>query len=77
MRPLDSHDPIPDGREVDAARYFTLEEIEALGPEDIPALNQQVARCVLTATQPTLLLDLGDPDGLNRPYNLYLTTDRR
>ena len=75
MTPLDLHDPIPDDREVDGARYFTLSEIEALSPEDIPALNQQVARCVLTATPPTVLRDLGDPDGLDRPYNLYLTTN--
>lgn len=71
MTPLRSGDPIPDGREVDAARYFTLDEIEAFTPEEIPALNQWVARRVLGGT-PILLLDQGDPDGLNRPYNLYL-----
>lgn len=71
MSSISLHDPIPDGREVDAAGYFTLEEIEALTPEEIPALNRWVARSVLGAT-PQLLLDHGDPDGLNRPYNLYI-----
>lgn len=71
LTPVESHDPIPDGREVDAAQYFTLEEIEAFAPEEIPALNQWVARCVLGGT-PNMLPDQGDPDGLNRPYNLYI-----
>ena len=66
-----SHDPVPDGREVDAAGYFTLEEIEAFSLEEIPALNRLVARSVLENT-PNTLLDQGDPDGLNRPYNLYI-----
>ena len=63
--------PIPDGREVDAAGYFTLEQIEAFSPEEIPALNRWVARSVLSKT-PNMLLDQGDPDGLSRPYNLYI-----
>ena len=29
LMPVELHDPIPDGREVDDAGYFTLEEIEA------------------------------------------------
>lgn len=71
MSSISLHDPIPDGREVDAASYFTLQEIEALAPEEIPALNRWVARFVLGNT-PNILLDRGDPDGLNRPYNLYI-----
>ena len=71
MTSVSLHDPIPDGREVDAACYFTLQEIEAFSPEEIPALNRWVARSVLGVT-PQVLLDQGDPDGLNRPYNLYI-----
>jgi ADP-ribose pyrophosphatase YjhB (NUDIX family) len=71
MTAVTTHDPVPDGREVDAAGYFTLEEIEAFSPEEIPALNRWVARSVLGNT-PNILLDRGDPDGLNRPYNLYI-----
>lgn len=66
-----SNDPIPDGREVDAAGYFTLEQIETFSPEEIPALNRWVARSVLGKT-PHMLLDQGDPDGFSRPYNLYI-----
>ena len=76
MKPLDRHNPTPDRREVDKARYFTLTEIEAFSPEEIPALNQWVARCVLSG-KPTLLLDQGDTDGLDRPYNLYISPGRR
>ncbi len=71
MKPLQSSDPIPDGREVDAAKYFTLKEIGAFSAEEIPALNQWVARCVLGGA-PNMLLDQGDPDGLKHPYNLYI-----
>ena len=71
LTPVSSQDPVPDGREVDAAGYFTLEEIEAFSSEEIPALNQWVARSVLGRT-PNMLLDQGGPDGLNRPYNLYI-----
>ena len=71
LTPVVLHDPIPDGREVDAAKYFALEEIEAFSREEIPALNRWVARCVLGKTS-DMLLDQGDPDGLDRPYNLYI-----
>ena len=71
MTPIDLCEPTPDGREVDEARYFTLDEIEALPPQ-VPALNVWVARRVLGSGAPILLLDHGDPEGLNRPYNLYL-----
>ena len=71
LTPVESHDPIPDGREVDAAGYFTLEDIEAFSSEEMPALNQWVARSVLGGT-PNMLPNQGDPDRLNRPYNLYI-----
>ena len=71
LTPLSSDDPVPDGREVDDAGYFTLAEIEAFSPDEIPALNRWVARSVL-GKMPNVLLDQGDPDGLNRPYNFYI-----
>jgi ADP-ribose pyrophosphatase YjhB (NUDIX family) len=74
LTPLDLQAPVADGREVDQAKYFTLQEIEAFSPDEIPALNQLVARRVLQPNPPLLAVDLGDPDGLNRPYNLYLIT---
>ena len=73
LTPVVSQAPVPDGREVDAAGYFTLEEIEMFSSEEIPALNRWVAQCVLgKGKPPNLLLDQGDPDELNRPYNLYI-----
>jgi ADP-ribose pyrophosphatase YjhB (NUDIX family) len=48
MRPI-SGEPTPDGKEVDRAAYFTLEEIQAL--EQVPAINQEVARRALSVDQ--------------------------
>jgi ADP-ribose pyrophosphatase YjhB (NUDIX family) len=48
MRPING-EPTPDGKEVDRAAYFTLEEIQAL--EQVPAINQEVARRALCADQ--------------------------
>jgi ADP-ribose pyrophosphatase YjhB (NUDIX family) len=45
MRPL-SGDPTPDGKEVDQAGYFTLDEIQALG--QVPPINLEVAKRVLS-----------------------------
>jgi mutator protein MutT len=41
-----SGEPLPDGREVDCAAYFTLEEIHDLKP--LPPMNWEVARRVLS-----------------------------
>jgi ADP-ribose pyrophosphatase YjhB (NUDIX family) len=51
MRPI-SGEPLPDGKEVDQAGYFTLEEIQAM--EQVPPINQEVARRAL-ASDPRLL----------------------
>ncbi|MGH8063980.1 MAG: NUDIX domain-containing protein [Candidatus Entotheonellia bacterium] len=48
MRPL-TGEPTPDGKEVDRAGYFTLQEIQAM--EQVPAINQEVARRALAADQ--------------------------
>ena len=44
LRPL-TGEPRPDGREVDRAEYFTLEEIRSLQP--LPPVNWEIARRVL------------------------------
>lgn len=44
LRPL-SGEPRPDGREVDQAAYFTLEEIRAL--DQVPAVNLEIAQRAL------------------------------
>jgi ADP-ribose pyrophosphatase YjhB (NUDIX family) len=48
MQPI-SGEPIPDGKEVDQAGWFSLEEIQAL--EQVPAINLEVARRALAADQ--------------------------
>src|SRR3990170_9061123 len=48
MTPEDKHEPTPDGREVDAAAFMTLAEIEAL--EGTSEINRWVARRVLGST---------------------------
>ncbi len=51
LRPI-SGEPTPDGHEVDQARYFTLEEIQAL--EQVPPINLEVAKRALAAEQQLL-----------------------
>ena len=48
MRPLGG-EPIPDGKEVDRAGYFNLEEIQQL--EQVPPINLEVARRALAMDQ--------------------------
>ncbi len=48
MQPIGG-EPTPDGKEVDRAGYFSLEEIQAL--DQVPAINQEVARRALAADQ--------------------------
>jgi ADP-ribose pyrophosphatase YjhB (NUDIX family) len=48
MQPI-SGEPTPDGKEVDQAGWFSLEEIQAL--EQVPAINLEVARRALAADQ--------------------------
>jgi NADH pyrophosphatase NudC (nudix superfamily) len=51
MHPI-SGEPTPDGKEVDRAGYFSLEEIQAL--EQVPPINLEVARRALAADQRVL-----------------------
>src|SRR5919109_4040139 len=48
LRPL-SGEPKPDGKEVDRAGYFTLEEIRALN--QVPAVNLEIAHRALDANR--------------------------
>jgi mutator protein MutT len=48
LRPL-SGEPKPDGREVDRADYFSLEEIRAL--EQVPAINLEIAQRALSSNR--------------------------
>lgn len=72
LTPVDFHNPIPDRREIDDARYFSLSEIEELSRDQMPELNRLVARMLLNGTTPALLSDLGDVNCIDLPYNLYL-----
>jgi ADP-ribose pyrophosphatase YjhB (NUDIX family) len=45
LKPV-SGEPIPDGREVDRAAYFTLEQIQQLTP--LPPVNWEIAQRVLS-----------------------------
>ena len=51
MHPI-SGEPTPDGKEVDRAGYFSLEEIQAL--EQVPPINLEVARRALATDQRVL-----------------------
>jgi len=68
LRPL-SGEPTPDGLEVDQARYFTLEEIEAL--EQVPAINLEVARRALGA-DPRLHLPVKVLHASGAMYTLFI-----
>ncbi|HEY7491065.1 MAG TPA: NUDIX domain-containing protein [Candidatus Tectomicrobia bacterium] len=48
-----SGEPKPDGKEVDQAQYFTLEEIRAL--EQVPAINLEVAQRALAIDRRLLI----------------------
>ena len=52
MRPI-TGEPTPDGKEVDRAGYFTLEEIQAM--EQVPPINQEVACRALAPDQRILV----------------------
>ena len=64
-----SGEPKPDCKEVDHARYFTLEEIHAL--EQVPPINVEIAKRAL-APDRRLLAPL-EVNQVNRgPYTLFV-----
>ena len=68
MTPL-SGEPQPDMEEVDRAEYLTLEQIDGL--EQVPAINREIARRVLS--QEKCLLEPQELIHLNgKPYTLFV-----
>ena len=74
LTPIDFHNPIPDQREIDDARYFSLSEIEEFSKDQMPELNRLVARRLLSGTPPLLLSNFGDVNNTNQSYDLYLSS---
>lgn len=72
LTPIDFHNPIPDQREIDDARYFSLSEIEEFSKDQMPELNRLVARRLLSGTPPILLSNFEDVNNTNQSYDLYL-----
>jgi ADP-ribose pyrophosphatase YjhB (NUDIX family) len=68
MRPL-SGEPTPDGKEVDQAGYFTLEEIQSLG--QVPPINLEVARRALSPDQQQLS-PMKVVNATGAPYTLFI-----
>jgi 8-oxo-dGTP diphosphatase len=64
----DTHDPVPDAREVSDAAFLTLDEIEGL--TETWNLNRFLGRAILVG-QPHLFTDQGDPEDLDRIYKLF------
>lgn len=69
-RTEDTHDPVPDGREVSHAGFLTLDEIRNLDGEETWRMNASIAETVLTGT-PHVFVDRGDPEQLDRAYKLF------
>ena len=68
LHPL-SGEPKPDGREVDRAEYFTLDDIRHL--EQVPAVNLEIAERVLAVDRRLLMpRTLSHVSGM--PYTLFV-----
>ena len=68
LHPL-SGDPKPDGKEVDHAEYFSLDEIHAL--EQVPSINVQIARRALAADKRLLMPHTLTHHVTGAPYMLF------
>jgi ADP-ribose pyrophosphatase YjhB (NUDIX family) len=68
MRPL-SGEPVPDGKEVDQAGYFTLDEIQSLG--QVPPINLEVAKRVLSPDH-RLLSPIKVANATGATYTLFI-----
>lgn len=69
MTPLDDRDPIPDGKEIDLAGYFTLQEMETM--ENLWRWPIWIARKIFQEER-TLFLNRGDPQEMQRKYQAFL-----
>jgi ADP-ribose pyrophosphatase YjhB (NUDIX family) len=68
LHPL-SGDPKPDGKEVDRAEYFSLDEIHAL--EQVPSINVQIAHRALAADKHLLMPHILTHQVTGAPYMLF------
>lgn len=73
MRPV-AGEPRPDGVEVDAARYFTVEEITALAPDAIFELSRNAALAALTGGEGLVEMDCCQPGLMH--YRAFLVKSR-
>jgi len=69
LRPL-SGEPKPDGKEVDRAEYFSLDEIKAL--DQVPSINLEVAHRALSADKHLLMPHLLTHHVTGAPYMLFV-----
>lgn len=69
LHPL-SGEPIPDGKEVDRAGYFTLPEIRAL--EQVPSINLEIAQRALAGEQSLLAPQILTHHVTGLPYTLFV-----
>src|SRR5207249_2520990 len=69
LRPL-SGEPTPDGKEVDRAAYFTMEEIRAL--DQVPSINVEIAQRALTAERHLLMPQILTHHVTGEPYMLFV-----
>jgi len=65
----DGSEPVPDGHEVDAARFFDREELLALSP--VMELSRQIALAVLAAPS-VELVETGIPRRSDLTYKAYI-----
>src|SRR5262252_10726081 len=69
LRPL-SGEPVPDGKEVDRAAYFSLDEIRAL--EQVPSINLEIAQRALSIDKRLLMPQVLAHQVTGLPYMLFV-----
>src|SRR5918911_550000 len=69
LRPV-SGEPEPDGKEVDRAAYFTMDEIRAL--EQVPSINIEIAQRALSLDKRLLLPQVLSHHVTGAPYMLFV-----
>ena len=65
-----SGEPKPDGKEVDRAEYFSLDEIKAL--DQVPSINVEIAHRALSADKHLLIPHLLTHHVTGAPYLLFV-----
>jgi NADH pyrophosphatase NudC (nudix superfamily) len=69
LRPV-SGEPEPDGKEVDRAAYFTMDEIRAL--EQVPSINLEIAQRALSTDKRLLTPQVLAHHVTGLPYMLFV-----